>query len=150
MADFCRFKVKINMNANSWTWIYADAKDGNLINWESRPANDKWNFNPDDDANQNCFFFKETFFKLNADKTSMAPSVTWSKLVKPKDAVTDVRMKWNDTLPFYWNFKFVDVEKRGSFNGLFLDDPRNPTLSRAASVFAGLVSSAALAMASLY
>jgi hypothetical protein len=138
------------MNANSWNWLPSEAKDGNLDNWESRSANDKWNFNPDDDLNQNCFYFKDTFFKLNADKTSMAPSFTWSKMVKPKDTVTDVRMKWNDSLPVYWQFKFVDVEKKGFFNGLFLDDPRNPTLSKAIMIITGVASSAALVAANLY
>jgi hypothetical protein len=47
-ADYCKFKIIIRQNANSWRWDFEEARDGKLENWESKPANDKWNFDPDD------------------------------------------------------------------------------------------------------
>lgn len=125
MADFCKFKVKLVLSSSAWTWLPTEARDGFLANWESKPANDKWNFDPDDDDNQNCLYFKDSFFKMNPDKNSIAPQFTWSKLLKSKDNSTDVQLKMNDAFPVYWQFKVADVEKKGSFDGLFLDDPRN-------------------------
>jgi hypothetical protein len=56
-------------------------------------------------------------------------------------------MKWNDSLPVYWRYKVADLERKGTFEGLFLDDPLNPTMvldTGAKALAAGLISSAAL------
>jgi hypothetical protein len=62
-------------------------------------------------------------------------------------------MKWNDSLPVYWRYKVADLERKGTFEGLFLDDPLNPTMvemeTGAKALVAGLLSTAALVYATL-
>lgn len=137
-------------NATAWGWEFQEAKDGKLDGWEGRGVNDKWNFENDEDSKQDCMYNKDTFVKLNVDNTStFAPSFTWSKLIKSKDGNQDVKMKWNDSLPVYWRYKLSDVEKKGSFKGLFLDDPQNPTLSGATYLLAAASFSTAFILATL-
>jgi hypothetical protein len=66
----------------------------------------------------------------------------------PKDGTKDIQMKWNESFPVYWHYKFADVEKKGSFTGLFLDDPRYPTLSSSAKMLGWVFSTASLALLS--
>jgi hypothetical protein len=153
-ADYCRFRVQMKEAPEApWKFVVQDTKDGRLDGWAGRGANDKWNFDNDADDRQNCRFVAETFFVANFNKTtqSIQPTFTWTKLLTPKDDTQDVPMRWNQSLPVYWRFKVADLERRGFFEGLFLDDPLNPTMVKASakSLMAGMISSAALVYATL-
>lgn len=151
MADYCKFQIKLKQGDPKWTFETQETKDGRLENWSGRGENDKWNFDNDEDARQDCKFDKNTFFDpgFNATLNNLRPSFTWSKLLVPADDKQDLAMAWNMSLPVYWKFKMGDIEKKGFFEGLFLDDPMNPTLSGAKTLMAGMASAAALAYATL-
>jgi hypothetical protein len=150
MADWCKFKIQLKQNGDTWTYEVKDKKDGKLSNWKDKGANDKWNFEDDSGDKQNCMIKDDkSFVELNAVNNTLSPRFTWSKPMWSPDTEQDFAMNWNSSLPLYWRYKVADLEKKGSFDGLFLDDPLNPTLSGAKALMAGVLSSAALVYATM-
>jgi hypothetical protein len=54
-ADWCRFRVQVKEGPEApWKFVVQDSKDGKLDGWAAKGANDKWNFEEDAAAAQNC------------------------------------------------------------------------------------------------
>ena len=147
-ADYCKIKISLKQNGANWEWEKREVQDGNLDKWSERPENEKWNFQNDDGQKQNCKFGingdEKTMAKLNFVNNTFSPEFTWSKRMKSGDGSQDIQHEYNDSMPFYWNLRYKDQNCQGKFEGFFLDDPLNPTLSNAKALVAGFVSSAAL------
>jgi hypothetical protein len=135
----------------------SEGKDGNLKGWEARAANDKWNFDDNEGTNQNCLWDDQrTTLAING--TNFAPVVAWSRSFNTGDTAGDFVLKYNkfmnESLSVFWTLVAKDINARGKFDGFFLDDPANPTMTLAksgAGVLAATVASgAALVFANLF
>lgn len=83
-------------------------------------------------------------FNLNTFNNTFSPEFAWSKRMKSGDGAQDIQHEFNDNMPLYWSMKYKDQNCQGKFDGFFLDDPLNPTLSNAKALAAGVISSAVL------
>jgi hypothetical protein len=130
-ADICITKIKIKSGDDS-TFEKMDIKDAKLNDFEGKGGGDKWKTDDQDGDGdkQNCEWF-DLNTKLNNNATNFEPAIGWSKMVDTNDADNDIVLKWTGNYTVYWTVKDKSGDIKGSFDGLYLDDPMSPIISGA-------------------
>lgn len=142
-ADWCSARIRTKTNDDKYDNL--EIKDGKLNNFNSRGANDKWNI---EGEGKNSCMWETPEAVLNRNGTTFSPSINFYKATGTSDT-EDNLLLLGTNYTAYWKIKDKDAEVKGMFEGLYLDDPMNPTLSGAKAVFAGVATAAALTFATL-